>query len=119
MTAQEQRGRVPDVSLGWRLKIALGVAHVKAEDMADELGVSRQTLSRWMADQGAPPRRPFLIYWADRTDTDLAWLEHGVTGSEPPPSPTPRGTDLDRLTRGKRPRGSKRGDSPTPQYAAA
>ena len=51
-----------DISAGW---------------MADQLGVSRQTLSRWMNDVGAEPRRAYLQQWAALTDTDPTWLEKG------------------------------------------
>lgn len=77
--------RVPQLTLGWRLKMALG--ETTAQEMADYLDVSRQTLSRWMADKGAPPKRPFLIQWALKTSVPVEWLE---TGREPDQNdPTP------------------------------
>src|SRR5688572_24824731 len=75
--------RVPELTLGWRLKMALG--DMPATDMADALGVSRQTVSRWMADRGAPPRRVYIRAWADLTDTDLTWLLTGELAAVPTP----------------------------------
>jgi transcriptional regulator with XRE-family HTH domain len=42
--------------------------------MADELGVTRQTLTRWMSDIGAPPRSAYLKVWALRCGVPYAWL---------------------------------------------
>ena len=72
-TSPQDRGHVPALTLGWRLKMALG--HHKVEWIAHELGVSRQTASRWMADNGAPPKRAYLQQWAALTGVDASWLE--------------------------------------------
>lgn len=69
--------RVPEVTLGWRLKMALG-DEVSVQEMADYLGVSRASLSRWMADKGAAPKRAYLAQWALRTNVPMQWLEHGI-----------------------------------------
>lgn len=107
--------RIPEIGLGWRLKIALADAGVKAEDMAAELGVSRQTITRWMTGQGAEPKRPFIKEWAAITGVSLAWLESGAVphGPQTPgglPASTP--DKLASLTEAKRRRVSRRG-SPT------
>lgn len=65
------------VTLGWRLQMALANGGLKAQEMADHLGVSRSTVSRWMNDHGAPPRRPDLIQWAMRCGVDVEWLSTG------------------------------------------
>lgn len=69
--------RIPQLTLGWRLKMALG-DEVSVQEMADYLDVSRQTVGRWMADKGAPPKRPFIVQWALRTGVSLRWLESGL-----------------------------------------
>ena len=74
MTTAEQE-RVPTLTLGWRLKMALG--EMKRNEMADHLGVDPGTLSRWMADKGAPPKRVYIIQWALMTGVRLDWLESG------------------------------------------
>ena len=74
--------RVPDLTLGWRLKMALG--EHKAEWIADQLGVGRQTVSRWMSDRGAAPRRAYLMQWALLTGVDVDWLTTGRAQTRPP-----------------------------------
>ena len=72
-------GHIPQLTLGWRLKMSLADDKLAAGEMADYLGVSRQTLSRWMNDAGAPPKRAYLMQWAIRTGVPLTWLETGET----------------------------------------
>ncbi len=79
MTQMTQPAVVPDWTLGWRMKRALSHAGIKAEDMADELGVTRQTISRWVNDVGAPPRSLYVKEWALRTGVDYSWLIYGTT----------------------------------------
>lgn len=88
MTTQPQ-SRIPEVTLGWRLKIALG--DMSAQEMAESLGVSRQTLSRWMADRGQPPRKAYINQWALLTGVDAAWLESGFGDPRHTPPDGPRG----------------------------
>lgn len=79
MTTHHSHERVPALTLGWRLKMALGER--SADEMAAHLGVSRQTVSRWMNDHGAAPKRAYIIQWALATKTSAEWLETGkVTG---------------------------------------
>jgi transcriptional regulator with XRE-family HTH domain len=44
--------------------------------MAEELGVSRQTVSRWLNEHGQP-RVGYLKLWAMRTGVPLGWLQSG------------------------------------------
>ncbi|MGI8682031.1 MAG: helix-turn-helix domain-containing protein [Mycobacteriales bacterium] len=74
-------GTIPQLTLGWRLKMSL--RDISVEDMADELGVSRATLSRWMTDRGAPPKSAYLKVWAMRTGVPLEWLRDGNAPSSP------------------------------------
>ena len=113
----ETSERIPTLTLGWRLKMSLG--DMKAEDMADQLGVSRQTLSRWMGDKGAPPKRAYLMQWALATNTSVEWLTTGVVTTTPQPEgePTTPSSALDRLASKKRARHA--GMPVTPRYAAA
>ncbi|MFB9378566.1 helix-turn-helix domain-containing protein [Kineococcus gynurae] len=76
---------VPAWTLGWRLQRALAFADVSAGEMADELGVSRQTLSRWMGDK-SPIRPIYVKQWALKTGVDAQWLQNGE-------APRPAGPD--------------------------
>lgn len=81
-----QDDEVPEWTLGWRLRRALDHADMTAEQMADELSVSRQTMSRWMHDRGGPPKPIYLRQWALRCNVSVQWLETGMTTG-----PTPKG----------------------------
>lgn len=70
---------IPEVSLGWRLKMSLASAGMHAFEMAERLEVSRATVSRWMAHRGAPPHKIFIRQWAALTHTDVDWLLTGRT----------------------------------------
>lgn len=73
----ERTEHIPPLTLGWRLKMAL--RNMTRQQMADHLGVDPGTLSRWMADKGAPPRRAYIVQWALATGVPVQWLEHGTT----------------------------------------
>lgn len=116
-TAHEER--VPPLTLGWRLKMALAAGDVSREEMARELGMDPGTLSRWMSDKGAPPKRAFVIQWAIRTNTSMAWLETGDAGPSDPGPGRPSGK-LAALTARKASRSrSSRSRDITNQYAPA
>ena len=73
----EVTGAIPEVTLGFRMQIALRHADLSTQGIADELGVSRSTVSRWLNDHGAPPRNGFVKLWAQATGVDPAWLREG------------------------------------------
>jgi transcriptional regulator with XRE-family HTH domain len=65
---------IPEITLGWRLRIAMERAGLKAEDMAAQLGVHRGTITRWTHDIGKPPRPIYLRHWAELCHVQFAWL---------------------------------------------
>ena len=65
---------VPEITLGWRLRIAMEHASIKADDMAAQLGVHRGTITRWTHDIGAAPRPVYLEKWASLCGVSLDWL---------------------------------------------
>ena len=69
-------GRVPALTLGGRLRLAMGTRRIG--DMATELGLSRVTVSKWLNDH-VVPARGHLIAWAVLTGVDLDWL---ITGRD-------------------------------------
>lgn len=75
---------VPEWTLGWRLQRALAHADMTTQTMADELGVTRSTISRWTNDHGAPPRAIYVKQWALRTGVPYEWLAYGTADSTPP-----------------------------------
>lgn len=91
MQRSEAPGAVPEWTLGWRMLRALEHAGVKVEDIADEIGVSRATVSRWTHDKG-PVREIYLRHWALRTGVDFDWLRTGRRGV---PGPAEVDTNFD------------------------
>lgn len=79
MTMQPEHTGIPEWTLGWRLQRALAQADLTSEAIADELGYSRSSVSRWMNDKGAP--RPVVLReWALRCGVPYKWLATGETG---------------------------------------
>lgn len=72
-----QAGTVPEWTIGWRMHRALVHAGLSVEAIADDMGVSRSTVSRWLNDHGAPPRAAFVKQWALRTGVPYGWLCDG------------------------------------------
>lgn len=118
---------VPALTLGWRLKMALAHGGVSRDEMADNLGVTPSTLSRWMGDKGAAPSRAYVSQWALSTGVSRAWLERGEGtvggpgGGGGEPIKTARkasadGAALDALTRAKMDRRRRAGS--TERYLA-
>ena len=56
--------------------------------MADELGMARSSLSRWLNGHGAAPRRGFIKQWALRCGVSYEWLQNGES---PRPDEDPDG----------------------------
>lgn len=84
MTTAPQ-GRIPAVTLPWRLKMALSEGGVSREEIAEALGVTPSTCSRWMNGHGEPPRRAYIDAWALATGVDRDWLHSGTSIAPPPP----------------------------------
>lgn len=91
-TMTTDTGQVPDWTIGDRLYKALRANGIGVQKMADELGLSRNTLTNYLHDKTRIPR-PTLIVWAIRTGVPLQWLETGQTPEDGP------GNDDDGLPR--------------------
>lgn len=107
--------------------MALAHGGVTRDEMADNLGVTPSTLSRWMGDKGAAPSRAYVSQWALSTGVSRAWLERGegavggpdgggggsIKGGRKTPTD---GAALDALTRAKLDRRRRAGS--TQRYLA-
>lgn len=82
--------------LGDRLAKALHVSGVTNQDMADELEVSRNTVTNYINGH-TKPKGLYLRIWALKTGVPLEWLETGNfpdTG-ETEKAPTPKGEGME------------------------
>jgi len=93
-------GQIPALTLGWRMQMALRHAGVSMLEMADELGVTRETCGRWTHDRGAPPRAAFLKVWALGTGVPYRWLAYGEA-ENPHADDQGRGCTCDAAVRSK------------------
>lgn len=79
--SEPQTVQVPVWTLGWRMQRSLAHAGIGIDDISEELGVSRSTVSRWVNDH-ARPRIGYLKLWAMRCGVPLPWLVDGVDDEE-------------------------------------
>lgn len=84
--SQTHTETVPEWTLGWRMQRALTHAGMHMDEMADELEVSRSTVSRWLNDKG-PVRRIYLKQFALRCGVPFEWLTGGQVSAITPEYP--------------------------------
>jgi plasmid maintenance system antidote protein VapI len=76
MSGQTPHG-VPEWTQGDRLGKSLDYAGISIAEMADFLGISRNTVGNYIAGRTHIPN-PTLILWAWRTGVPREWLISGV-----------------------------------------
>lgn len=76
MSIQALSTDVPVFDEADRMRKALRVANVSVQEMADYLGVSRNTVSRWI-NGAVPAKGAVLRAWALRTGVSYEWLSAG------------------------------------------
>lgn len=77
---------VPEFDTADRMRKALRTSGVGVQDMADYLGVARNTVSTWINGRIQPSTQTLRL-WALRTGVPYEWLQHGTS---PEPSTTAR-----------------------------
>lgn len=83
MTNMQDTGIVPTWELRHRLQRAREMTGLEQAEFADELGVSRNSVSN--AERGTTtPREITLRAWALRTGVPLAWIKTGEAPTVPP-----------------------------------
>lgn len=67
------QGAVPVFDQADKMRKALRVSGIGVQDMADYLGVSRNTVGTWINGRIIPSRQTILL-WAMRTGVPAGWL---------------------------------------------
>lgn len=76
---------IPTWDLSDRLRKSLRHSAVSVQEMAEYLGVSRNTVGNYLSGRTHPDRRTTRL-WAIRTGVPLEWLEEGIiapSGDDP------------------------------------
>ncbi|RYF52325.1 MAG: XRE family transcriptional regulator [Comamonadaceae bacterium] len=71
---------MPEWDRGDRLKKALREAKMSSSDMAEELGITRETVGRYMSGSAKVPLA-IVKLWAITTGIDYEWLQSGSESS--------------------------------------
>lgn len=103
MTMDYAAGTIPRFHAGDRLRKAREVRGLGTAELAELLGVSRNTVGNYESGR-VTPRRPVLIAWAMATGVPIAWLENGESPSQGGPDGGSRG-GLPRLDSNQQPSG--------------
>jgi transcriptional regulator with XRE-family HTH domain len=89
MSNAPAEGNIPQFDLADRLRKALRVADVPVQEIADYLGVSRNTVGAWINGR-VVPGKAFIRLWAMRTGVPFDWLEKGESPDQGGPGPGAR-----------------------------
>jgi transcriptional regulator with XRE-family HTH domain len=76
MTTQRSDLLVPQFDLADRMRKALRVADIGVQEMADFLGVARNTVSTWINGKITPSTQTIRL-WAIRCNVPYEWLRCG------------------------------------------
>lgn len=84
VTSAYETGRVPEIKVHHRLRIAREAAGLEQTQLAELVGVSRNSISNAEIGRHAP-RQILLNAWALATGVPVSWLETGKNPSAPSP----------------------------------
>lgn len=97
----DSHGSVPHFEMRHRLALALEWAHVPVSEMAEELGISRNTVGNYLAGRTVPSRA-ILRVWSLRCGVPFDWLLTGTIPKDGPDSGPGQVTDMSGWTRKSR-----------------
>lgn len=78
---------VPPWTLADRLTKARRIAGLTQDDMAERIGLSRQSIAKF--EVGKPVRLAYVVAWADTCQVPLDWLRYGLGDWNEPRVPPP------------------------------
>jgi transcriptional regulator with XRE-family HTH domain len=77
MTIAPQARKVPPITLTTRLRLAREWRELEQQEIADELGISRATVSNYETGKTSPGKLQ-INAWAVVCDVDVEWLKTGT-----------------------------------------
>ena len=78
LTEPATRGRIPDITVAHRLRIARETAGMEQTQLAETMGVSRGNISN--AENGRTnPRRVVVKAWSNATGVSIEWILDGAS----------------------------------------
>jgi transcriptional regulator with XRE-family HTH domain len=84
MSSQPDSPRVPEWTIAERLYLARTVAGYEKQQLADAIGVSRDTVGNYESRSWARKRSPaYIKAWALATGVDGQWLQTGIDPISP------------------------------------
>lgn len=83
MTEQVDFAEEPELTLGWRIQMALDHGGLKHKDLMDRFEVSRDTVSRWCRDIAPEPKKFVQNEIAVMCGVSARWLMNGPSGRGP------------------------------------
>ncbi|OZF00870.1 DNA-binding protein [Rhodococcus sp. 15-1154-1] len=102
MTTAYESGKVPEIQVHHRLRIAREAVELEQSELADRMGVSRNTIGN--AEKGRTrPRKILLNAWALACGVPVGWLETGNAESPRPDGDPNGGSQLPRLDSNQQP----------------
>ena len=103
MTTSPDSGRIPELTLGWRLRMARETTGMGLREFAAHIGVTPDTLTS--AERDRRKVRPITINaYALATGVNREWLEAGTSTTPTPSNDGENTTALKKLTASKRSR---------------
>ena len=82
MTSAYEFGKIPEIGVHHRLRIAREFAGLEQSELAEAMGISRQSISSAEAGR-TRPRKITLNAWALATGVPVTWLQTGEAPADP------------------------------------